>query len=87
MRDVRSLVLAGGVASNSLLRQTMAELAAERKIRFFVPSPNLCTDNGAMIGYLGWLLAVRGYRHALDMEAVPRGKSIPDDMYSISREH
>jgi N6-L-threonylcarbamoyladenine synthase len=80
MRDVRGLVLAGGVASNSLLRKAMAELAEERELCFFVPSADLCTDNGAMIGYLGWLLALRGYRHALDMEAVPRGKKIPEDM-------
>jgi N6-L-threonylcarbamoyladenine synthase len=83
MRDARGIVLAGGVASNSLLRRTMAELAAERGIRFFAPSPDLCTDNGVMIGYLGWLLAARGYRHSLDMEAVPRGKIIPDDMQLV----
>lgn len=80
MRDARSLVLAGGVASNSLLRSESATLAERWGKSFFVPSPALCTDNGAMIGYLGWLLASRGFRHSLSMEAIPRGRSIPDDM-------
>ncbi len=77
----RSLILAGGVAANSLLRKTMAHAAEEAGLRFTAPSFSLCTDNGAMTAYLGWLLASSGYRHALDMEAVPRGRRIPDDMF------
>ena len=76
----RSLILAGGVAANSLLRTAMQNAAEEADMRFTAPSLALCTDNGAMISYLGWLLASSGYRHALDMEAVPRGRRVPDDM-------
>lgn len=81
MHDVRSLILAGGVAANSLLRSRMEELTRQWGKRFFVPSPALCTDNGAMIAYLGWMLARKGYRHDPDFEAVARGRSIPLDMY------
>ena len=42
--------IAGGVASNGVLRSSMEQACAERGIRFFYPSPVLCTDNAAMIG-------------------------------------
>lgn len=80
MRDIRSIVLAGGVAANSLLRKSMRKLAEENGLVFTVPSPSLCTDNGAMVAWLGWNLASQGFYHGLDMGAVPRGSGIPDDM-------
>ncbi len=80
LSDVKGLILAGGVAANSLLRASISALAKERGVPFFVPSPNLCTDNGAMIAYLGRRLSLLGFEHALDMEAVPRGRAIPEDM-------
>lgn len=76
---VRSLIVAGGVAANSVVRRTMAEVAGEAGVRLILPEPSLCTDNGAMIAYAGWLLARAGCRHGLDLEAVPRGRAIPDD--------
>lgn len=79
-RDARSLVLAGGVAANGLLRRAAREVAVRRNLAFAVPEPSLCTDNGAMVAYLGWLLALEGWRHDLGMEAVPRGRRVPDDM-------
>ena len=77
---LRTLILAGGVAANSLLRGAMREIAEAAGLAFATPSIQLCTDNGAMISYLGWLLASKGYSHTLDMEAVPRGVRVPDDM-------
>ena len=77
----KTLILAGGVAANSLLRDTMREVSKEAGLAFAVPSIQLCTDNGAMIAYLGWLLASTGYSHALNMETVARGRRIPDDMF------
>lgn len=78
-----SLILAGGVAANGLLRRSLARLAEEEGRRFFCPQPKLCTDNGAMIAWLGWLLAARGYSHSLAMEAIPRGRAVPDDMRHV----
>ena len=82
-RDVRSIVLAGGVAANSLLRRGARDVAERKGLAFAAPQPSLCTDNGAMVAYLGWLLASEGWRHELDMEAVPRGRRLPDDMICV----
>ncbi len=46
---VRELVVGGGVAANSRLREKFSELAARRGWRILIPRPGLCTDNGAMI--------------------------------------
>jgi N6-L-threonylcarbamoyladenine synthase len=78
--DIRSLVLAGGVAANSLLRTRAAQVMEERAGRLLIPPPHLCTDNGAMIAYAGELLARHGLGHALDMETIPRGVNIADDL-------
>ncbi len=78
--DLNSLILAGGVAANSLLRQKLTDLMEKRKGRLIAPSAKLCTDNGLMIAYAGWLLARQGFYHPLGMESIPRGRKIPDDM-------
>ena len=44
------LAIAGGVASNSALRAAIQEECTKNNIRFYSPSPILCTDNAAMIG-------------------------------------
>ena len=44
------LAIAGGVASNSALRAVIQEECTKNNIRFYSPSPILCTDNAAMIG-------------------------------------
>ena len=77
---IRTLILAGGVAANSLLRARAARLMEERAGWLLLPPPHLCTDNGAMIAYAGELLARHGFGHDLDMEAIPRGVGVPDDL-------
>lgn len=77
---IRSLVLAGGVAANSQVREVMRELSGRKQLPLCLPSPLLCTDNGAMIAYTGWLLASAGYAHGLDVSCIPRGTPIPDDL-------
>ena len=44
------LCIAGGVAANSHLRRRAAEVAAAHGVHLFIPSPDLCGDNAAMIG-------------------------------------
>ena len=78
--DMHSLVLAGGVASNSLLRTWGTQLMEERGGRLLLPPSHLCTDNGAMIAYAGELLTRQLFDHDLDMEAIPRGAGMPDDL-------
>ncbi len=54
------LVIGGGVAANSRLRQLAEERAARHGIAVRVPRPALCTDNGAMVAALGCELVRRG---------------------------
>jgi N6-L-threonylcarbamoyladenine synthase len=82
--SLRVLLLAGGVASNFLLRERMTALMGKRGGKTLVPPPDLCTDNAVMIAYAGWLLYSNRHYHSLDMETIPRGRVIPDDMLSIS---
>jgi N6-L-threonylcarbamoyladenine synthase len=66
--DVRSVILAGGVACNSRLRADLASACAESDWALKVPRPVYCTDNAAMIAAAGaWHLA-RGERSAGDLE-------------------
>lgn len=52
-KKVKTVTLAGGVASNSYLRQQMKLRARQEGINLFIPSPILCTDNAAMIALTG----------------------------------
>ena len=56
------LVIAGGVAANSRLRHVATERCQKTGIRLHIPSPILCTDNGAMVASLGSLLLEAGAR-------------------------
>lgn len=63
--------IAGGVASNSFLRQAFERECGRQGIGFFLPSPGLCTDNAAMIGAAGYYEYRKGVRHGYDLNAVP----------------
>ncbi|MCB2262175.1 MAG: tRNA (adenosine(37)-N6)-threonylcarbamoyltransferase complex transferase subunit TsaD, partial [Candidatus Thiosymbion ectosymbiont of Robbea hypermnestra] len=57
----KRLVLAGGVSANRRLRARMDQMAAREGGEVFYPRPELCTDNGAMIAYAGWLRLRAGH--------------------------
>ena len=65
------IAIAGGVASNSALRAGMKEACEKEGIRFYYPSPILCTDNAAMIGCAAYYEYQKGVRHGWDLNAVP----------------
>lgn len=71
---IDKLAIAGGVASNSSLRQNLQEACEREEIRFYHPSPIFCTDNAAMIGVAGYYAYQNGVRHGLDLNAVPNLK-------------
>ncbi len=48
----KSLILCGGVARNSVLRHAFQDLAEKKNLAGFIPSPQFCTDNAAMVAGL-----------------------------------
>lgn len=68
------LAVAGGVASNSSLRESLKQACEKEGIQFYHPSPLYCTDNAAMIGVAGYYSYEKGVRHGLDLNAVPNLK-------------
>ncbi len=65
------LVMAGGVAANKRLRHKLGELCAKRGWRVFYPAPRFCTDNGAMIAYVG-AQRLSQAKPELSVEVTPR---------------
>jgi len=68
---VNRIVLTGGVAANTALREGLAAAAAEQRIHLHVPPRQLCTDNAAMIAAAGTARLLAGERAGLDLNAVP----------------
>lgn len=66
--------IAGGVASNSTLREGIQRACEEKGIRFYHPSSLLCTDNAAMIGTAAYYEYLAGTRHGWNLNAVPNLK-------------
>ena len=68
---IDKIAIAGGVACNSALREEMRAACGARGYSFYLPTPELCTDNAAMIGAAGYYDYMNGVRHGLDLNAVP----------------
>ena len=68
---VKTVALAGGVASNTELRRKMTEKCASRGISVLYPPPVLCTDNAAMIAACGYFEGKNGNFADLALNAVP----------------
>lgn len=66
--------IAGGVASNQTLRAAMEEMCKSKGVKFYHPSPILCTDNAAMIGAAAYYEFLAGKRDGWDLNAIPNLK-------------
>jgi N6-L-threonylcarbamoyladenine synthase len=66
--DVRQVLLAGGVAANTLLRQQMR---ARINVPVLCPSRELCTDNAACVAAVGWFKFQAGERAGWDLDVLP----------------
>ena len=69
MTGRRTLVAAGGVAANSIIRADLEEACRREGLRLFMPPLKLCGDNGAMIGAQGYYEYLAGRRAGLDLNA------------------
>ena len=66
---IERIVLSGGVASNTRLRQAFEEKAREKGFELFIPSPRLCSDNAGMIALVGEEKLKRGIKDDLRLDA------------------
>src|SRR3989339_290456 len=72
MVSAQRVVVCGGVAANSRLREKICSDARASGIDVFIPSPVLCTDNAAMIAVVGTHLLLCGWKDGFDLNAVSR---------------
>lgn len=70
-KGVYTIALAGGVASNSALRQKMKEECEKKGYTLHIPEPIYCTDNAAMIGCAAYYEYKKGIRDTFDLNANP----------------
>lgn len=69
---LNTLVMAGGVSANLELRARLEQMAAKKGYRIYYPPHHLCTDNGAMIAYAGYLRQKAGGAEGLAIDVRPR---------------
>ncbi len=69
--NVKDMALAGGVASNSALRASIADACDKEGVRFYCPSPVYCTDNAAMIGVAAYHEYTKGNFADYSLNAIP----------------
>lgn len=71
------IVITGGVSANTRLRAKAQTMADRQNLQLVIPPLRYCTDNAAMIGYVGWMRLQRQERSALNMG--PSSQLYPDD--------
>lgn len=64
--EKEEVLLGGGVVQNMRLREMVSIMAEERGAKMFVPIPQLCVDNGAMIAWTGLLMYRAGERMEIE---------------------
>lgn len=70
-KNINKLAIAGGVASNSALREALQSACDKEGIQFCSPSPVMCTDNAAMIGAAAYYKYLNNEFSSLDLNAIP----------------
>ncbi|MBE6043136.1 MAG: tRNA (adenosine(37)-N6)-threonylcarbamoyltransferase complex transferase subunit TsaD [Clostridium thermopalmarium] len=74
LKRVDKIAIAGGVASNSHLRESMVKEGGKNGIKVLFPDPILCTDNAAMIGSAAYFEFLKERIAPLELNAIPNLK-------------
>ena len=74
LKGVNKMAVAGGVASNSCLRETLISEGKKNDIEVLFPEFILCTDNAAMIGSAAYFEYIKGNIAPLTLNAIPNLK-------------
>ncbi len=69
---LKTLVIAGGVSANKEIRRHLEIMSKQEGAQLFFPRPEFCTDNGAMIAYVGCQRLKAGQQAGLQIRARPR---------------
>ncbi len=73
-RNINKIAIAGGVASNSTLREELMKEGKKKGVEILFPDKVLCTDNAAMIGSAAYYEFIKGNIAKLDLNAKPNLK-------------
>ena len=68
--NAKTLVIAGGVSANSLLRNNLEKLCKDRGYQLFMPDKSLCGDNAVMVGSQGYYEFLSGNIAKSDLNAI-----------------
>lgn len=68
-KNIKNVIVAGGVAANNGLREKMQEMTEELGVELFIPPMKYCTDNGTMIAAAGYYAYLDGRRADLTLNS------------------
>ena len=70
MNNCRTVIVSGGVAANTCLRASLEKMCNKNMYQLFMPSLKLCTDNAAMIAYVGGKYLEMGKGDGMELSAM-----------------
>ena len=68
-KNIKHVIVAGGVAANNGLREAMNELCTDLNVDLSIPPMKYCTDNGTMIAAAGYFAYLEGRRADLNLNS------------------
>lgn len=68
-KNIKNIIVAGGVAANNGLRNAMTELTSELNVDLSIPPMKYCTDNATMIAAAGYYAYLDGRRADLNLNS------------------
>ncbi len=77
--NYKSLVVGGGVAANTLLREELKKITSIRKSKICIPPIELCTDNASMIAYVGQRMLKEDRSDPLSVKVDPNLTLVPEN--------